>query len=95
MRIQEELVLSKFTAGNEEGSRNFEKLKLLYDGSLPIIEVEGMFKTYINRFGGKKSLSLGIGAMGSSLDFVGLERRLCELAGEWLSSKPESFKLRE
>ena len=54
---QEEVDISKFTI-EEVGSKNFKKAWFNYDGKLPIIEVEGMFKTYFKVFKGNKFYSL-------------------------------------
>ena len=89
---QEELDLSKFTIEEVKG-KNFKKAWFNYDGKLPSIEVEGMFKTYFNMFKGKKVYSLGIDIYETAFDFRGLEKKLSELAGKNLSSEPESFKL--
>ena len=89
---QEEFDISRFTTEEVDG-KNFKKAWFDYDGKLPVIEVEGMFKTYFNVFEGKKVYSLGIDIYETAFDFRGLEKKLSELAGKSLSSKPESFKL--
>ena len=70
----------------------FKKSKFRYNGKLPIIEVEGMFKIYINRFNGRKTFSLAIDVLESSLDFAQLEKRLAKLASKQLSCKPRLIK---
>ena len=83
---QEEFDVSKFTIEEGEG-KIFKKAWFNYDGKLPVIELEGTFRD------GKRVYSLGVDIYNTSFDFRGLEKRLSELAGESLSSDPESFKL--
>ena len=89
---QEEFDISKFTIEEVEG-KNFKKAWFIYDGKLPIIEVEGTFRAYSNMFDGKRVYSLGIDIYETAFDFRGLEKKLSDLAGESLSCDPESFKL--
>ena len=90
---QEDLDISNFTIEEVEGNENFKKAWFNYKGKLPIIEVEGMFKTYVNMFDGKKVYSLGIDIYETAFDFRELQKKLSKLVGERFSSKPESFKL--
>ena len=53
---QEDLDISKFIIEEVEGKGNFKKAWFKYEGQLPIVEVEGMFKTYVNMFDGKKGV---------------------------------------
>ena len=90
---QEDLDISKFTTEDVGGNENFKKAWFNYEGKLPIIEVEGMFKTYISMFDGKKMYSLGIDIYETAFDFWELQKKLSKLVGERFSSKPESFEL--
>ena len=90
---QEKLDLSKFTIEGVDGGKNFKKAWFNYDGKLPVVELEGTFRACSNVFDGKRVYSLGVDIYNMSFDFKGLQKRLSELAGESLSSNPESFKL--
>ena len=90
---QEDLDISKFTIEEAEGKGNFKKAWFKYEGKLPITEVEGMFKTYVKMFDGKKVYSLGMDIYETAFDFRELQKKLSKLASEQFYSKPESFKL--
>ena len=88
---QEELNVSKFTIEEEDGGKGFKEAWFNYDERLPIIELEGMLKTYVNTFEGKRVYSLAVDIYKTDFNFRELEKKLSELAGESFSTIPESL----
>ena len=88
----EDMVQSKVAADKVEGRESFKRLRFKYEGELPIIEVCGFFRVYINRFKEEKTLSLAINTMDTDIEFLALEEKLCELAGKSLGCEPKLVK---
>ena len=84
---------SKLTMKVEDSNKKFVTARLRYDGSLPVVEVRGLFKAHFRSFSGKINCSLSMEMRDSSLDFYGLESKLKQLSAEAIGCNPKEFKL--
>ena len=73
---QEELDINKFTIEEVEGNENFKKALFNYEEKLPIVEVKGTFKTYVNVFKRKKVYSLEMDIYETTYKFRDLQKKL-------------------